>query len=77
MTQRIVDITVHIDEELDDAAQQRLGERLQAEEGIVRARYLAAKPHLMVLDYDAERLDAAALLAAVQRQGVHAELLGL
>lgn len=77
MVNRIVDITVHIDETLDPPSRQALAQRLQGEEGVVKAAYSEDAPHLMIVEYDADRLDSSALLGLVQRQGVHAELIGL
>lgn len=77
MANRIVDITVHIDETLDPPSRQALTEKLRGEAGVVNAIYSEEAPHLMIVEYDADRLDSAALLGLVQRQGVHAELIGL
>lgn len=77
MANRIVDVTVHIDETLDQPSRRELATKLQHEDGVVKAAYSEEAPHLMIVEYDADRLNSSALLDMVQRHGVHAELVGL
>ncbi|MBD3609137.1 MAG: ATP-binding protein, partial [Gammaproteobacteria bacterium] len=45
--------------------------------GVVAVGHHAKQPHLVVVEYDVDETDSAHLLAAVQAEGLHAELVGL
>lgn len=77
MAKRIVDVTVHIDESLAEPARRALENAVRDAGGVVTAAYSDSAPHLMLVEYDADRLDARALLALVESQGVRAQLIGM
>ncbi len=77
MSDKMVDVTVHIDESIDAEARAGVQNRLLEMAGVLAATSHDERPHLMVVEYDPERTSSQAILAEVQASGVHAELVGL
>lgn len=77
MTHHDVAVVMHIDEELSDDQIHNLEEDLSNRPGVMSACVHERARHLMVIDYDPEVAPSSALLANVQRKGLHAELIGL
>ena len=77
MDNRLSDVTVHVDEALDDAGRRSVEGALQALEGVESVRNPDETPHLLVVRFDPGRVGTAAILSAVTGHGVHAELVGL
>lgn len=71
------DITVHIDETLDSNSMQTLEHHISMLGGIDDVYHNARHPHLMVVKYDAEKLNSAIILNACADHGLNAELIGL
>ena len=74
---KLVDVTVHIDENIDHATREQVADKLRGLDGVVAAVAHDEKPHLMVVEYNPERTNSSAILACVKGEGVHAELIGL
>ncbi len=74
---KMVDITVHIDETLDRESCQALDNQVRSNDGVLGIGHLETQPHLMMVEYDPEKLTSMDILQVVKNQGVHAELLGL
>lgn len=74
---RIVDVTLHVDEELGADRLQDVADTLRARDGVTGTRFGEERPHLMVVSYDADRLEATELLDALRARGLHGELIGL
>lgn len=70
------DITVHIDETLDDSTIQVLQNDLVRMEGVDHIDSTARHPHLMVVNYDHDRMDSNTILSEFTNHGLHAELIG-
>ncbi len=70
------DITIHIDETLDSTTLQALQHNLSRIEGIDHIDAQEQHPHLMVVSYDHQQMDSAAILSSFTNQGLHAELIG-
>ncbi len=73
----LVDVTIHIDENLEESQRQGLVETVRQREGVVSVGYHDDKPHLMMVEYNPEQVNSQQLLGLVKGQGVHAELIGL
>jgi len=52
----LVDIVLHVDEDLDEAERNRLEETLRQREGVVSVHFDEKKQHLMVVAYNPERV---------------------
>ena len=74
---KMVDVTVHIDESVDHAGRERIADSLRALEGVLAAVSHDERPHLMVVEYNPDRVTSQAILSRVKSAGVHAELVGL
>lgn len=61
---------MHIDETLDDRQLHDLQEAFGAD-----THFHSTKPHLLFVNFDPERVKPHELIAAVERQGVHAQLI--
>ncbi len=73
----LADVTLHIDETLDEEARQALEAGLRQLDGVVAVAMPKDKPHLMVVEYNPEKIKGLQILDFVKGQGVHAELIGL
>jgi hypothetical protein len=74
---KMVDVTVHIDESVDHAARERIADSVRALEGVVAAVTHDERPHLMVIEYNPDKVTSQQILSRVKSAGVHAELVGL
>lgn len=77
MRSDIVDVLVHIDEDLGLDRLKEVEDRIATEEGVISACGRDDKPHLVVVTYNPEVTDSIAILHKVEQQGCHAELVGL
>jgi hypothetical protein len=73
----LVDVTIHIGENLEESQRQGLVEAVRQREGVVSVGYHDDKPHLMMVEYNPAQVNSQQLLGLVKGQGVHAELIGL
>jgi multidrug efflux pump subunit AcrB len=74
---QLADVTIHVDEELAVGARAEIERKLREIDGVVSVHNPDAKPHLVVVEYDPDKLKSATLLETVKSEGVHAELIGL
>ena len=77
MDTKMVDITLHIDENTTHDKRESLRESLLNLNGVMTADSLDRKPHFIVVGYDPDAINSSELLAATNRNGLHAELIGL
>ena len=73
---KMSDITIHIDETLDSAKREGVRDTIFAIDGVMAAAINEKTPHLMIVEFDPDRVSTAGLLSAVTDKGVHAELVG-
>ena len=76
MTSKMVDVTLHIDEDTTHEERESLRDSLLSTRGVMSADYRDERPHLMIVAYDPEDVAPQAFVAAAQRRGYHAELIG-
>jgi hypothetical protein len=69
-------VIVHINETLTDKEILDVERKLSAGDGVQAACMHVRTRHLMVVDYDSERIKSIQLLGQVKSQGLHAELIG-
>lgn len=74
---QLVDVTIHVDEDLDTAQRNTIDQQLRALDGVVSVHNPDKTPHLVTVEYDPDRMDSTRLLNAVKSTGVHAEMIGL
>ncbi|MEW6514987.1 MAG: ATP-binding protein [Pseudomonadota bacterium] len=69
------DITIHIDQTLDTVTQQGLESSMREIDGVIAPRFNL--PHMLVVLYNSEKTNPAALLDAVRSKGYQAQLVGM
>ena len=74
---KLVDVLVHVDENIDKAARGEMEDKVRGIEGVVSVAQHDDKPHLMMIEYNPDKTSSAAILACVKGEGVHAEIVGL
>jgi len=77
MSQQMVDVTIHLNEETTHAERESLRDEMLKRPGVMAADYRDATPHLMIVSYDPAMTGSAALLELVKQRGLHAQLVGL
>lgn len=77
MSESLVDVTIHVDENINADQQSHLITVLHDVNGVIAVGHQEKTGHLFIVEYDPAVVDSAALLAAVRNTGVHAELIGL
>lgn len=77
MAIHLADVTIHINETLDQARMEQLRDQLLEQTGVMAADYRMQNRHLMIVGYDPRRNSAVHLLKAVKEKGLSAELIGL
>lgn len=71
-----VDVVVHVDEAFDQEQRDSLVRDLQKREGVEKAQFTPGRDHLLVVDYDRDRLHAQDVLALIRHEHIGAELVG-
>ena len=77
MDNKMVDVTLHIDEHMDAALRETLRDNLLHLRGVMAADSNKARPHLMIIEYDPDVIEAMTFLDVARQRGLHAELIGL
>ena len=77
MSDYCTDVVIHIDEDLDDVNIHEVEYELAQMAGVYSACVNEKARHLMLVDYDPVDVKAQSLLHAVEKRGLHAELVGL
>jgi hypothetical protein len=71
-----VEIVVHIEEMLDDLQRRELTNFLEATDGISTAEFCPLRYHLMLVQYDRERMNSQDILGHVVSRDINARLIG-
>lgn len=74
---KMVDVTLHIDEDTTHDKREIFRDSLLNLNGVMTADSLDRKPHFMVVGYDPDAINSSELLVAATQNGLHAELIGL
>ncbi len=77
MSEKMADVTVHIDETISHSERESLRDKVLQQAGVMAAAYRDEKPHLMMVEYDPDAVSSKDILKVVKSAGVHAELVGL
>ncbi|HEB97002.1 MAG TPA: ATP-binding protein [Sedimenticola thiotaurini] len=73
----LADVTLHIDQALDDDTLSRLESEYRQREGVVSVRINPDKPHLLLVEYNPKLIRSHDLLDVLRYQGLEGELIGL
>ena len=77
MGDEMVDVTLHIDENLDPSDRESLRDKILSYRGVAAADYRNDRPHLMIIEYNPAEADSSEFISLAREQGYHAELIGL
>jgi 3-dehydroquinate dehydratase len=73
----LVDITLHVDENLNNEQKETIEESLRSLDGVISVHNSEKTPHLTIVQYNPDKMDSKRILKRVTDQGAHAELIGL
>lgn len=73
----ISDVMIHINESLSAEARSSLENTMRKVEGVISPGFNPDKEHLLVIAYNPEKTDTAALLAKAREAGYTAQLVGM
>jgi len=73
----LVDITVHIDENLSPEQRIDINDSIRALDGVVSVHGSSKTSHLTIVQYDPDVMDSQKILKRITDQGAHAELIGM
>lgn len=71
-----VEIVIHVDESLGEHERKDLVDALEGTAGIQTAEFCPLRYHLMLVQYERDRLSSQDVLARVVSENIHAELIG-
>lgn len=77
MSEKMTDVTMHIDEDTSHEQREALRDHLLEHDGVLAAAYHDEKPHLMVIEYDPDIAKSADFIDIAKSSGLHAQLIGL
>lgn len=73
----LADVTVHVDETLDQQGLTELELAFRQREGVISVHTDEKRPHLFVLEYNPRLVHSRDLVKIPEFRGLHAELIGL
>ena len=76
MSNIVTDVTVHIDETLNDRELVNLEQTIRSDHGVISVGHSATDRHMMVVLYDPAEIRGRDILNRVTNQGFHGELIG-
>lgn len=74
---KLVDVTIHIDKDTDDAKRAEVEKALRGTDGVISVHMPKGEPHLIVVEYNPDVTKSMDLLKAVENVAGHGELIGL
>lgn len=73
----LIDVTVHVDENMDDGTRNKLEADLRSQDGVISVHSSEQTPHLIIVTYDPGHTGSRDILNIVMSQDLHAELIGM
>ncbi len=73
----LADVTLHVDQTLDDGQLKQLEAVFRKREGIVSVHINPHRRHLVLLEYNPKKVHSRDLVDILRYQGLHGELIGL
>jgi hypothetical protein len=70
----VVDVLIHVDDNLNGSEKGELADRLLQTEGIAAPLHRSRKNHMLFVAYEPEKTNSLDVLAKVQALGDHAEI---
>ena len=76
MSTKVSDVTVHIDESLNDRELSNLELAIRSDHGVVSVGHNERDKHMMFVLYDPEAIHGKDIINRITDQGFHGELIG-
>jgi hypothetical protein len=73
----LADVTVHVDESMQESERLKLENDLRSTDGVVSVHFSEKTPHLVVVTYDPDHAKSKDVLKVVLGEHLHAELVGI
>jgi hypothetical protein len=77
MSEKMTDVTMHIDEETSHQKREELRDHMLQRDGVMAADFRDETPHLMIIGYDPDIIKSTEFLDIAKSSGLHAKLFGL
>jgi hypothetical protein len=77
MTDKLVDVTLHINEDMDQHTRDQLCDDLLHIVGVNAADTNGAKPHLMIVEYNPDVVSPTVFVEYAKQRGLHMQLIGM
>lgn len=77
MSEKMVDVILHVDEDISSDRKEELRDSLLQLNGVLAANYGKDKPHLINIEYDPDTVNTGEFLKLAQDRNLHAELVGM
>lgn len=74
---KMVDVTLHIDEDTSHEDREDLRDMLMSISGVMAASCHDEKPHLLVIEYDPDVIAPKKFIEAAKLRGFHSELVAM
>lgn len=74
---KLADVTIHIDAETSSEIRSEVEAALRGLSDVVSVHMPEDKPHLVVVEYNPDKVSSGVVLGAVREIAGHAELIGL
>ena len=77
MTTKMVDVTLHLDEDISHEDREEFRDTLLHMNGVMAAASPDEKPHLVTIEYDPDAVNSSEFIKTAQGRSLHAELIGM
>ena len=77
MTIKMVDVTLHLDEDVSNEDREKFRDSLLGLNGVMAAASPDERPHLVTIEYNPDEINSSEFLKTAQGRGLHAELIGM
>jgi len=77
MADKIVDVTLHIDEDLEQVDRDKFCDELLHISGVNAAEPSEGKPHLMIVEYNPDVVAPTIFVEYAKQRGLHMQLIGM
>jgi hypothetical protein len=76
MSINMTDVTFHLNETLGHEQREAIRAELLAHDGIMAAASQDETPHLLIIEYDPDKIDPTSILEMFKKRRIHADRLG-
>ena len=77
MTIKMVDVTLHLDEDVSHEDREEFRDSLLGLDGVMAVASPDDRPHLVTIEYNPDAINSSEFLKAAQGRSLHAELIGM